>query len=189
MYAILFSVLGFFILGEGSVEASESWRNNTSALPQYCKDRAKGSQSPEFGKWRRTFGEAFIHMHHYCSGIYAENKARASSDKRHKWLGVVAHQMGYVSNHCKKGCVLYPELHSRWGWALGEQRKFTDAIKHYQLAFQVKRNYTSAYAGLSDLYVKLKQPDEARKVLEAGLKVRPGSRKLERRLQKLKKTK
>jgi hypothetical protein len=41
------------------------------------------------------------------------------------------------------------------------------------------------YARLSDLYVKLNQPDEARKVLESGLRAKPGSSMLKRRLQKL----
>ena len=38
---------------------------------------------------------------------------------------------------------------------------------------------------MSDLYVKLDQPDKARKVIEAGLQAKPDSRMLQRRLQKL----
>jgi len=185
---ILFFVLGFIIAGQNpAVAAGEEWRTNTAMLPQYCKDRAKGVSEGPFTKWRKTFGEAYIHMHHYCGGVYAEHKARGTADnrKRGHWLGLVVHQMQYVSKACQVGCVLYPELHSRWGWALGESRQYDEAIKHYQLAIQAKKTYTTAYAGLSDLYIKISQPDDARKILDAGLKARPGSRKLQRRLKKL----
>ncbi|MGB5337773.1 MAG: tetratricopeptide repeat protein, partial [Gammaproteobacteria bacterium] len=155
----------------------------TQILPQYCKDRAAGRHE----KWRRTFGDAFIHMHHYCSGVFAEQQAKSILNKREQayWLGRVAHQMKYVSGSVDTRHVLYPELHTRWGWALSEQGQTAEAIKHYQLAIQAKRNYTLAYARLSDLYLEANKPDEARKVLESGLKVSPNSRSLKRRLKKL----
>jgi tetratricopeptide (TPR) repeat protein len=93
--------------------------------------------------------------------------------------------MRYVGNHCSTGCVIYPELHSRLGWALAEQGKTAEAIQHYQLAIKAQPKYSQAYARLSDLYVELNQPDEARKVLESGLKAKPKSRMLQRRMQKL----
>ena len=93
--------------------------------------------------------------------------------------------MKYVGNHCDKGCVLYPELHTRMGWAYGEQGQITEAIEHFILAIKAKPDYALAYARLSDLYIKYKQRDEAKKILEAGLKAKPGSRSLKRRLVKL----
>lgn len=167
-------------------ERGEAWRRDTNMLPQYCKDRA--SNKKQFlQKWGKTFGDATIHMHHYCGGVYAQQKARSSlsSGGREKNLNEVIHQMGYVSNHCPAGCVLYPELHTRWGWALGQKGQAGEAIKHFRLALQQNPKYTLAYVQLSDLYVDLKQPDEARKILQSGLKVKPNSRTLQRRLEKL----
>jgi tetratricopeptide (TPR) repeat protein len=187
MRAILLIVVGLSVSWHNLAAASGGWKQNTQLLPQYCKDRAKGSQSSEWGKWRGTFGKSYIHMHHYCDGIYAEHEVRGSLDKgkRDHWLGIVVHEMRYVSNSCQTRCVLYPELHSRWGWALGEKGQIADAIQHYRLAIKAKLKYTLAYARLSDLYVKINQPDEARKVLESGLKAKPGSRTLQRRLDEL----
>ena len=167
--------------------ADAGWKQNTQLLPQYCKDRARGGQSPEFSKWRRTFGDAYIHMHHYCNGVYAEKKARSTinQQERSRWLGAVIGEMQYVGRHCGAGCSLYPELHSRMGWALGKNGQVAEAIEQFQLVIKVKPKYTLAYAQLSDLYVEIKQLDEARKVLEKGLKVKPGSRSLQRRLEKL----
>lgn len=185
--AILLFFVGLSFPWHNLAAASYEWAQNPQILPQYCKDRAKGGQSPEFSKWRSTFGKTAIHMHHYCDGVYAEHKARGSFDKlkRDHWLGLVVHEMRYVSNSCQTSCVLYPELHARWGWALGEKGQLADAIQHYQLAIKAKPKYVTAYARMSDLYVKLNQPDEARKVLESGLQAKPGSRMLQRRLQKL----
>jgi len=174
------------------VAAPAGWKENVHLLPQYCKDRAtaKGNPQDPWAKWRRTFGKTYIHIHHYCNGSYAEQKAKLTANKKERlaFLGKVIGEMRYVSPACSKECVLYPELHSRWGWALGEQGKVGEAIKHYQQAIRVKKTYTKAYAGLSDLFVKANQHDEARKVLKEGLAARPKSRMLQRRLQKLNKT-
>jgi len=178
-FALLFAV----VIQNSSAAGRETWDQNTLLLPQYCKDRAAGHDE----KWRGTFGETYIHMHHYCSGIFAEQKAKSSLNQRERgnWLGRVISQMRYVSSACDARCVLYPELHTRWGWALGEQGQIAEAIKHYQLAFQAKQSYTPAYARLSELYLKNNQPDEARKVLESGLKASPKSRLLKKRLGEL----
>ena len=167
-------------------EKGEIWRSHTTMLPQYCKDRA-ADKKLFLKKWRKTFGEASIHMHHYCGGVYAEQQARSatSSGARQKLLGTVIHQMGYVSNHCPTGCVLYPELHTRWAWALGEKGQAGEAIKHYNLVLKSQPKYTLAYARLADLYADLKQPDEAKKILRSGLKQKPNSRILKRRLEEL----
>lgn len=163
---------------------SDNWRKNTTMLPQYCKDRAKGNLQ----KWRSTFGEVAIHLHHYCSGLFSEQKARnaTKSTERKYWLGEVVSSMRYVSSACSSTrCVLYPELQTRWGWALAEQGQVGEAVKHYQLAFQARSNYIPAYAKLSELYLEINQPEEARKVIEQGLKANPKSRSLQRRLNEL----
>jgi tetratricopeptide (TPR) repeat protein len=172
---------------KGEKDKGEKWRRNTQLLPQYCKDRAKGRNTAEWKRWSNTFGTATIHIHHYCAGIYAQQEVRTSLDQgvRKRELGNVVHQMKYVGAHCGTDCVLYPELHTRWGWALAEQGEAAEAIQHYQLAIKAQPKYSQAYAQLSDLYLELKQPEEARKVLESGLEAKPKSRMLQRRLQEL----
>jgi tetratricopeptide (TPR) repeat protein len=93
--------------------------------------------------------------------------------------------MQYVGKNCQARCVLYPELHSRWGWALQASGQPSEAIKHFQLVIRAKPKYMPAYAKLSDLYVELDQPDDARRVLGEGLKAKPESRMLQKRLGEL----
>lgn len=182
----LFLVLGFSILWH-NLSVAEEWRGDTQLLPPYCKDRAKGITSPQFTKWRGTLGGVYEHIHHYCSGIYAEKKARSTIDQqeRGRWLRGVKGEMAYVARHCSTKCALYPELHSRWGWALAADGEPAEAISHFQLAIRAKPKYVPAYAKLSDLYAEINQPDEARRVLDEGLKAKPGSAMLQRRLKKL----
>lgn len=189
MRTILFLVIGISIAWHNMAGAAEEWRENTQLLPQYCKDRAKGVGSAEFKKWRRTFGDVFPHIHHYCSGIYAEQKAKSTINERERkrWLKSVAGEMQYVSRHCPASCGLYPELQTRWGWALAADGQPSEGITHFQLAIRAKPKYSPAYAKLSDVYVKINQPDEARRILDEGLKAKPGSRMLQRRLKELEK--
>ena len=182
---MFFVLLSAMLWHNAVVAGGDRWNNNTNLLPQYCKDNAAGKG--RFEKWRSTFGEAYIHMHHYCSGVFAEQKAKTTLNQQERahWLGRVVHQMGYVSGSCKRGCVLYPELHTRWGWALSEQGQVAEAIQHYQLAFKEKPDYAPAYARLSEMYLEINQTEEARKILESGLKASPNSKMLKRRLDKL----
>ncbi len=184
MRLLLILILGFSFSG---LSQAEAWRTDTALLPKYCQDRAQGHTTGPFTKWRSKFGDVYIHVHHYCSGIYSENKAKViyQEPERRGWLNSVEGEMLYVSRNCGPDCILYPGLHRRWGWSLAERKQYSEAIKHYELAIQVKKSYTKAYAELSDIYVKINLPQKARETLEKGLAVRPKSRKLKRRLKKL----
>ena len=187
MRTALILMIALLVPYQNVLAAGKEWKQNTHLLPQYCKDRAKGGQSAEFVKWRGTLGDAFIHMHHYCNGLYAEHKARSTIDQRERssWLGALIGEMQYVGRNCSASCPLYSELHTRLGWALGENDQIAEAIGQFQLVIKAKPKYIPAYTRLSDIYIKIDQPAEARKVLERGLKVKPGSRSLQRRLDKL----
>ena len=186
MRIFLFLVFGFSISWH-NLSVAEEWRQDTQLLPQYCKDRAKGINSAEFKRWRSTLSDVYEHIHHYCSGIYAEQKAKSTIDRRERkrWLRSVAGEMAYVSRHCSARCALYSELHTRWGWALAADGQPSEAVGHFQLAIRAKPKYVPAYAKLSDVYLETNQPEEARRILDEGLKAKPGSSMLQRRLQKL----
>jgi tetratricopeptide (TPR) repeat protein len=182
-------VVGICASWQSVMAQSSGWQQNTQLLPQYCKDRVKGINSTEFARWRRTFGDVFPHVHHYCNGIFAEQKARATlldRQERQRWLTTVVSEMRYVSRHCPTSCVLYPELHTRLGWALQETGQTSQAVAQFQLAIKAKPEYVPAYAKLADAYAEINRPDDARRVLQEGLEAKPGSSMLQRRLRELK---
>ena len=188
MKNIILLVLIIFYIPYGTPAlAADTWRTkeNASLLPRYCQDIV-ANRWP--GNWRRVLGDVSAHMHHYCSGIYAEMKAKGALGKRERrnWLEKVIGEMRYVSRDSEpNSCALYPELHTRWGWALVEQGYAGEALQHLRMAIEVKPEYILAYVRLSELYLKIDQPEEAMKILESGLEVRPGSRTLERRIREL----
>jgi hypothetical protein len=131
------ALVACIILNHAGAHAENTeWKkgNNAFALPQYCKDRLDPDGA--WQKWRAHFGVVYIHMHHYCGGLYAEFKARLIVNKREraKWLQEVVVQMRYVGRHCDRGCVIYKELHQRWAWALGELGKPVEAMQHLREA-------------------------------------------------------
>lgn len=184
---ISIALISFYAIPQQADAEDTTWRkgNNAVVLPVYCQDRLKagGKSTKKYPQLR----DVWIHIHHYCGGIYAQIKAKSETDRRKRahWLREIRTQMKYVSPHCGVRCVLYPELHSRWGWALHESGDTAEAIRHLMLAIQAKPSYSTAYALLADLYVEIDQPDEARKILQQGLEYRPKSKKLKRRLGKL----
>lgn len=186
MRAFLFVIL-FGVFGTAWGAGKDPWRENTRFLPTYCKDRVDGIADPKWNKWRRVFGDMHITMHHYCDAIFSQVKAKTEMDpgRRRHYVGHVANQMREHSTMCQVGCVLYPDVHTRWGWALAEQGKVAEAIRHYRLSIEAKPDYVRAYAGLSDLYVDIDQPEEAAKVLEEGLQSVPKSKMLKRKLEKI----
>ena len=185
---MVFSTL-LLLAGSGwhAAEGGEAWRSHTETLPSYCAYRVTPAGKANKAGRYPSLRPIWIHIHHYCAGIYAENQAKLALDPRQKkeYLANVVHQMDYVGEHCGRNCVLFPELHTRWGWALKEQGRIGDAVMHLQAAIKAKPDYTRAYAELADLYAETDQPELARKTLEEGLKHRPKSRMLKRRLERL----
>ena len=164
------------------------WRQNTQYLPSYCAYRATPAGKTGGPRKYPALKSVWIHIHHYCAGIYAEYQAKLSIDplEKKRLIGQTANEMRYVGRNCPpKGCILYPELHTRWGWALREQGHIAAAVEHYRAAIKAKPDYIKAYSQLADLYMDSGRIEDARKVLEEGLRIKPKSRSLKRRLKKL----
>lgn len=184
MRKLLFFITVFCLsLHAYAAPVKKDWKQATQFLPPYCKDRAKGINSTEFSRWKRTLGDAYIHAHHYCNGVYAEQMARGTTNQaeRRQWVSTVLGEMAYVSRHCGPRCPLYPEMHSRWAWALSANGQPVEAIEHYQMVIKARPRYAPTYVKMSEIYIDLKQPDAARKVLDQGLKLKPDSELLQKR--------
>lgn len=117
--------------------ATDEWRKDAWMLPKYCQDRVDWSNpASPWHKWHGYFGNVAIHMSHYCNGVHGELMAKQTVDnvKRNLYVAKAADEMAYVSPNCDQKCVVYAELHRRWAWALMQQGKFTEAMKHTRLA-------------------------------------------------------
>lgn len=161
-------------------------------LPRFCWVRLKGpASSPEQQYWSKRIGPDFIHMHHYCEGMFSAMLARVERDPMEKKQLYKASIGGYsyVEEHSSPNFAWRPRIHYEKGQVFEETGQLKEAVQEYQSAIKLNPKLTLAYAALSDLAVRSGRPAEAIEVLQKGLEQKPDSKMLLRRMGKLKKNK
>ncbi len=130
-------------------------------------------------------------FHHYCWGLIWANRGYLYNGEdynlRRSYFAWAISDFQYIFANSEPGntCSLFPESYTK----LGEMKLLIDkpreAESHYREALQLKPDYAPAYAGLSDLYETQGHIDKAVAVLQAGLKVKPTSSALKKKLARL----
>ncbi len=160
-----------------------------SALPNYCKIRFNKSKYPvQYAKWRKTFGQEWTHMHHYCKGMLYLNKGKytaTDSEQANSSFSEAVKQFDYVQIRWAPNYVLAPELHVKKGQALIGLGQISQALSEFKSAIRIKSKYSAPYAALSDYYRKIGDYDLAESWLQKGISINPKSKKLKRKLLKL----
>ena len=131
---------------------------------------------------------------HFCHGLKFVMRANRSIGDRKagawEFEPRLLVSLSYVLEHPKQDST------SRFYFALAsiESAKIysrldqnAEAIQMYAQAIKYNPKIPQAYAGLSDIYLDLGQVEEARKVLETGLKQAPKSKSLKRRFENISK--
>ncbi len=74
------------------------------ALPEFCRGKFLGQESPLHQKWGRRIGGDFVHFHHYCRGITFLRRGRVEFDKKKRMsnLKEAMKQMDYMIKQCSK---------------------------------------------------------------------------------------
>lgn len=164
-------------------------------LPEYCKYTqdfrahvAGGSDKTQIERWTSIMGPTFNHMHHYCYGLQAINRANFMSPTReerlHNW-GVSVSEFDYVINRAPADFSMLPEIYTKKGISLIQLDRVGPGMVELQRAIDMKPDYWEAYAAISDYYRDAGQPAKAREWLEKGLAIRPDTMPLKRRLSAL----
>lgn len=192
----VFAVAGFALalLAPMHVEAEPHFFNNPREmflLPEYCKytqdfrEHVAGGNNPaEIQRWTAIMGPTFIHMHHYCYGLQAINRASFLSptpeDRRHN-LGISVTEFDYVIERSPPDFGLLPEIFTKKGESLLQMDSLGKGISELQRAIDMKPDYWQAYAAASDYYKGAGQLAKAREWVEKGLSVLPDKQPLLRR--------
>lgn len=164
-------------------------------LPDYCKYTQDfrehvpgGNNKDEIDRWTASMGPTFIHMHHYCYGLQAINRAqfmsRTREDRVHNY-GVSVREFDYVIERATPDFGLLPEIYTKKGESLIQLEEVGKGMVELERAIQTKADYWPAYAAISDYYKDAGQPAKAREWLEKGLAARPNTFPLKRRLSAL----
>jgi tetratricopeptide (TPR) repeat protein len=165
-------------------------------LPEYCKhtqlfrDRIPGGNNPDdIERWSTMMGPTFIHMHHYCYGLMATNKALYLSPEREDRLhnlGVSIIEFDYVIQRAPEGFGLLPEILTKKGENLILLDRGVEGVGILRRVIDLKQDYWRPYALIGDYYRDVGAPAKAREWLEKGLSAAPDTPALARRLAELK---
>lgn len=158
-------------------------------LPPYCKARMSDDNGAAYNHWQGVFGRAnFVHLHHYCAALNDLNTARrdfANPEQQRNVLEAAVKNFTYVERMTRPDFFLRPEVSVQKGKALVLLGRTAEAVQNFNSAIVFRPDYTPAYAALSDLYVDLGEKHKASEILQRGLKAKPDSKVLHKRLQRL----
>ncbi|WNB78112.1 tetratricopeptide repeat protein [Methylomonas koyamae] len=159
------------------------------ALPDYCAQFLKPDLvgTPQAKRWDKLLSE-FDGPHHYCFGLNKYNQAWKVFDKaeRNSLLKGAIAEMSYpLNHHFNPKHPLSPKLLYDIGKASEALEDYKSAIDYFQRSIELNPNNWTPYATLSDLQVKLGLKKEAIETLKSGLKLKPNSKPLLKRLNKL----
>ena len=133
-------------------------------------------------------GNGFIHIHHYCWGLDATNRAlfdaRSKLDRDRTLRGSLK-EFDYVIARVDSKFPLLPEILTKKAENLFRLERNPEAITTLVRAIEIRSDYWPPYAALSDYYKKTGNLDEARNWLKRGLAAAGEARGLERRLKEL----
>lgn len=159
-------------------------------LPEYCQYQQgmPGRDTPQGRYYQSMLGKALDDIHHYCRGLrdimFARTLGLKPEQKRELWMRA-ASEFDYVIKANPPSLVLMPELHYRYGEAMIELGRLAEAQTAFEKSRALKPDYWPAYTRWADFLVEMKRTDEARAILEEGLKQAPDSPELQQRMSRL----
>ena len=164
-------------------------------LPRFCiytqlfRERVSGANNPaEVDRWYAELGHTFHHLHHYCWGLMKTNRAMLLSrsvQARQFYLGDAIKEYDYVIERSPPNFILLPEILMKRGMNLVHLKKGPVAVFDFKRAIELNPQYWPPYGQLADYYKDTGNLNEARRVLEEGLKNSPDAVGLTRRLAEL----
>ena len=170
------------------VSAQPATANELRVLPEYCSVKWDTKDSTGQQRWSAVFGKKnWIHMHHWCIGLNSLIRAHKTFDdyQQGRFIQNVLGQFDYMEKRATPDWVLWPELHLKKGNALMLKRRGNEAAAEYIKAIKLKPDYTPPYGFLSDHYRDLGSLEEARRIIEEGLKHAPNSKLLRTKLKEI----
>lgn len=157
--------------------------------PEFCYSflNPKFEGSPLQSKWKRIL-EGFDGPHHYCFGIRLYNAAlkAPNREERISTLKGALNEMVYpLKHHFNPKHPLSPKYLYDLGKLTEGLEDYPSAMDFYKRSIELNPSVWLPFAALSDLQEKTGHKKEAIETLENGLKNKPNSKPLLKRLHKL----
>ena len=193
----IFAAAALALLAPMHVEAQQRFFGSRDIymLPVYCKytqdfrAHVSGGNSPaEIERWTTLMGGTFNHMHHYCWGLMASNRAAFFSNTRQDRISNLNSsiaEFNYVIERLPPDFSLLPEILTKKGESLIRLDRVGEGMLDLEHAIRIKAGHWPAYAAMSDYYKETGQLAKARESLQKGLSAAPGAKALQQRLAEL----
>lgn len=154
-------------------------------IPSYCPNTQgmprAGRNSPETLRWVGMMGETFYAMHHYCWGIIKLMRSEYRGSPQVVQYGYRRAALGefkFVEREMPSDFVLAPEVYTYIGRThllLGESKQ---AAQAFGKARALRPDYWPAYSWWATFLLNNGYLDDARALIEEGLKYSPNERAL-----------
>lgn len=159
-------------------------------LPPYCPYMHGSAlrNTPEGQYWQAALGKALDDIHHYCRGLRDIHFARTvllSPQHRQFLWDRAAGEIEYMFKTNPPTMVLKPEMYFRHGEVMLELGRIGDAQESFARSRQLRPDYWPAYTGWADFLIRNRRFDEARAVIEEGLRHAPDAPQLLQRREQL----
>jgi tetratricopeptide (TPR) repeat protein len=158
-------------LGTGDIQEIEE----LTLLPDYCKGtqvtRSISGDTRPYSEYIAAYGATYIHMHHYCWALNAENKLSQIREKHHKLseLNSILDNIQYVLNRAPQNFPLLPEIYLSKARILFKLERDVEAVKVLFKLTRIRPEYSPTYAQLGDYYQRIGDKVNAIKTYEWGL--------------------
>lgn len=166
---------------EAALIDSGEWSEQPEAknLPPFC------GTNPRYKNFKSNFTSAYLN--HPCESLVRRNICFrfTGQDKNNCFMAISKGFTYTLKNDPDPKMPLRPWLYCEAGLTYFYAENYKNAVQAYTESIKINKKYLRAYSGLSDVYVKLKNYDQATEIIEQGLKIDPNSKKLNSKKEKL----
>lgn len=167
-------------ISQGSMDRPKTVED-FALLPPFCRAHVHAGypniNQAEATLWAQRLGLGWPHVHHYCFGLFDTTKNKP---------GAAIAEMDYVMKHSPP-FPLMPRISYDMGKLYEQIGDPNSAMQAYFKSIKLNPKLPMPYAALSDLFKKQNNNKDAIAILQQGLKFKPNSKALLKRLEKLNK--
>lgn len=183
------------VMSSGIAIADEvKTQSEVAMLPPYCSGtqliRNISKDPKPISEYITMYGKTYSHLHHYCWALNTENNAWKTRDRflRKSKLGYALGDIQYVLDRAEPGFVFLPDIYNTRARILFSLKRDAEAVAALKKAIELKPDFVTAIARLSDYYVDHGDKARAINTLEEGIDNTENAKTLLKKLKKLGKT-
>lgn len=186
--------IALFMSSGISIADQVKTQSEVAMLPPYCSGtqliRNISKDPKPISEYITMYGKTYSHLHHYCWALNTENNAWKTRERwlRKSKLGYALGDIQYVLDRAEPGFVFLPDIYNTRARILFSLQRDAEAITALKKAIELKPDFVTPIARLSDYYADHGDKTRAIETLEEGIDNTENAKTLLIKLKKLGKT-